>query len=51
VAADIEASGSPWRSGRHYVLGRPAAAHTIVPGVRAISLRDPAAVVAGREPG
>ena len=50
VNAEMEAAGGPWRPGEHYVLGRPAAASSLAPGVAAVGVNDLPAILAGRSP-
>ena len=47
IDAELAASSSPWRPGRHYVIGRPDAQYDIAQGVRASRVRDLPAIVAG----
>ncbi len=47
---ELEASGSPWRPGRHYVIGRPEARYDIAPGVMAARVRDLPAILTDEDP-
>ena len=40
VSADLTSSSIPWRPAAHYVIGRPASAHTLADGVSAVAVRD-----------
>ena len=50
VNAELVAAGSPWRPGEHYVLGRPAAASSLAPGVTAVGVSDLPAILSGASP-
>ena len=50
VNAEMEAARGPWRPGEHYVLGRPAAASSLAPGVAVVGVHDLPAILAGGSP-
>ena len=50
VNAELAGAGGPWRPGEHYVLGRPAAASTLAPGVCVAGVNDLPAILAGGSP-
>lgn len=50
VNAEIEAARGPWRAGAHHVLGRPAAAFSLAPGISVVGVNDLPAILAGRSP-
>ncbi len=50
VNAELIASGGPWKPGGHYVLGRPAAASTLSPGITIASVTDLPTIFAGGSP-
>ena len=40
VSEELDRSGGPWKAGRHYLLGTPAASYRIADGVEAVGIRD-----------
>lgn len=44
VSVDLARTDGPWRAGNHFVVGRPRASYDISPGIRAIGVRDLAAI-------
>ena len=50
VSAELASSRIPWRPGAHYVIGRPASAHTLADGVSAIGVRGLPAILAATPP-
>ena len=50
VNAEMEAAGGPWRTGEHYVLGRPAAASLLTPGITVAGVTHLPAILAGGSP-
>ena len=50
VNAELAGASGPWRPGEHYVVGRPAAASTLAPGVGAVAVNDLPAIIAGESP-
>ena len=50
VSAEMDAAAGPWRPGEHYVLGRPAAASSVAPGVAIVGVNDLPAILAGGSP-
>ena len=50
VSADLTSSSIPWRPAAHYVIGRPASAHTLADGVSAVAVRDVPAILAAPTP-
>lgn len=45
IVTELDASASPWRQGRHYVIGRPDARYDIVPEVMAARISDLPAIL------
>ena len=50
VSAELALSGISWRPAAHYVIGRPASAHTLADGVTAVGVRDLPAILAATPP-
>ena len=50
VSAELASSRIPWRPAAHYVIGRPASAHTLADGVTAVAVRDLPAILAATPP-
>ena len=50
VNALLEAAEGPWKPGEHYVLGRPAAASTLAPGIAVAGVTHLPAILAGGSP-
>ena len=50
VNAELEAAGGPWKPGEHYLLGRPAAASTLAPGIAVAGVTHLPAILAGGSP-
>ncbi len=50
VNAELEAAGGPWKPGEHYVLGRPAAASALAPGITVADVTHLPAILAGGSP-
>ena len=50
VSGDLTSSSIPWRPAAHYVIGRPASAHTLADGVSAVGVHELPEILAATPP-